>query len=73
MQNIPHAQGAGLGQKGEAQVGGGLVVVELVVGGAVGEEGVVVAAELAHHIAQREHGAEDQLRVVVLSTLRRRG
>lgn len=52
MQNIPHAQGAGLGQKGEAQVGGGLVVVELVVGGAVGEEGVVVAAELAHHIAQ---------------------
>ncbi len=38
--------------------------MQLVLGGAEGDEGVVVAAELAHHVAQAEDGAEDQLGVV---------
>lgn len=66
MQDVAHAEGAGLGEHGEAQVGRGLVVVQLVVGGAEGDEGVVVAAELAHHVPQAEHGAEDQLRVILV-------
>lgn len=64
MEDVAHAEGAGLGQQGEAQVRGRLVVVQLVVGGAEGDEGVVVAAQLAHHVAQAEDGAEDELGVV---------
>lgn len=64
MQDVAHAEGAGLGQQGEAQVRGRLVVVHLVLGGAEGDEGVVVAAELAHHVPQAEDGAEDELGVV---------
>lgn len=64
VEDVAHAEGAGLGQQGEAQARGRLVVVQLVLGGAVGDEGVVVAAELAHHVAQAEDGAEDQLGVV---------
>lgn len=64
MEDVAHAEGAGLGQQGEAQARGRLVVVQLVLGGAVGDEGVVVAAELAHHVAQAEDGAEDELGVV---------
>lgn len=38
--------------------------MQLVLGGAVADEGVVVAAELAGHVAQGEDGAEDELGVV---------
>jgi hypothetical protein len=64
VQDIAHAKSAGLGQQGETQVGRGLVVVQLVLGGAVGDEGVVVTAELAGHVPQTEDGAEDELGVV---------
>lgn len=75
MQDVAHAGGAGLGQEGEAQVGRGLVVVQLVLGGAVADEGVVVAAELARHVAQGEDGAKDELGVVAgpLDAVGRRG
>jgi len=50
MEHVAHAEGARLSQHGKAQVRGRLVVVELVVGGPVRDEGVVVATELAHHV-----------------------
>lgn len=64
MQHIAHAHGAGIREEDEAQVRGGLVEVQLVLGGAVADEGVVVAAELADHVAQGEYGAEDELSIV---------
>lgn len=82
MQHVPHAHGGSVGQQDEAQVRGRLVVVQTVLAGAVADEGVVVAAELAHHVAQAEDGAEDELRVVARAAdgpgaagllLRRRG
>ena len=73
MQHVPHAQGARVGQQHEAEVAGRLVEVQLVLRGAVADEGVVVAAELARHVAQREDGAEDQLGVVGAGARRRRG
>lgn len=54
----------GVGQHDELHARGGLVVVQLVFAGAVGEEGVVLAAQLLHHVAEREDQAEDQLLVV---------
>lgn len=48
----------------ELHAGGSLVVVQLVVAGAVREEGVVLAAELGDHVAQGEDEAEDELLVV---------
>lgn len=38
--------------------------MQLVLSGAVTDEGVVVAAELAHHVAQTEDGSEEELGVV---------
>lgn len=64
VEDVAHAEGAGLGEHGEAEVGRGLVVVELVVLGAERDEGVVLAAQLADHVAQAEDRAEDQLCVV---------
>jgi hypothetical protein len=38
--------------------------VQLVLRGAVADEGVVVTAELTRHVAQGEEGTEDELSVV---------
>ncbi|ROW12810.1 hypothetical protein VMCG_00780 [Cytospora schulzeri] len=65
VQDIPHAHGGRVGQHDEAQVGGGLVVVHAVLPGAVADEGVVLAAQLADYVAQAEDGAEDELGVVL--------
>lgn len=65
VQDVAHAHGGGVGQQDEAQVGRGLVVVHAVLAGAVGDEGVVLAAKLADHVAQAEDGAEDELGVVL--------
>ena len=64
MQHVAHAQRGRVGEDDEAQVGGGLVKVQLVLRGAVADEGVVVAAELADHVAQGKDGAEEELGVV---------
>lgn len=65
MQHISHTHGRGIRQQDKAQVGRGLVVVQAVLGRTVGDEGVVLAAQLAHHIPQAEDGAEDKLGVVL--------
>lgn len=64
MQDVAHTRRGRVGEQDEAQIGGCLVKVQLVVGGAVADEGVVVAAELADHVAQGKDGAEDELGVV---------
>ena len=64
MQHVAHAHCARVGEQDEAQVGGRLVEVQLVAGGAVADEGVVVTAELADHVSQGEDGAEDELGVI---------
>lgn len=64
MQHVPHAHARRVRHHDEAQVRGRLVVVQLVLAGAVRDEGVVVAAELADHVAEGEDGTEDQLRIV---------
>lgn len=64
MHHIPHAQRPRVRQHDKPQVARRLVVVQLVLGGPVGNKRVVLAAQLAHHVAQREHGAENQLGVV---------
>lgn len=45
---------------------GGLVVMQFVFAGAVGEKGVVCAAELGDEVAQREDEAKDELLVVAV-------
>ena len=55
-----------VGEHDELHARRGLVVVQLVLAGAVAEEGVVGAAELLHHVAQREDQAEDELLVVLV-------
>lgn len=64
MQHIAHARGPGIRNHDEAQVRGRLVKVQLVLPRAVADKGVVVAAELADHVAEGEDGAEDELCVV---------
>lgn len=64
MQDIPHTRRLRVGEEGKAQVGGGLVVMQLVLPGSVADEGVVLAAELARHVAQGEDGSEDEFGVV---------
>lgn len=64
MHHIPHAQRPGIRQHDKPQVARRLVVVQLVLGRSVANKRVVLPAQLAHHVAQREHGAEDQLGVV---------
>jgi len=64
MEHVPHARRRRVGEHHEPQAACRLVVVELVLPRAVADEGVVVAAQLAHHAAEREDGAEDELRVV---------
>jgi hypothetical protein len=65
VQDVAHAHGRRVGEEHEAQVGRGLVVVHAVLPRAVGDEGVVVAAQLADHVAQAKDGAEDELGVVL--------
>ena len=60
----PQVVHLGVGEHDELHAGGRLVVVELVFAGAVGEEGVVVAAELGDEVAQGEDEAKHQLLVV---------
>ncbi len=64
MQHIPHTRRRRIRQHHKTQVGRRLVKVQLVLPRAVADEGVVVAAELARHVAQRKHGAKDELCVV---------
>jgi hypothetical protein len=64
VQDVAHAQGACVGEENEAEIRGRLVEVELVVCCSVADEGVVVATELADHVAEGEDGAEDELCVV---------
>ena len=64
MQHISHAHAPRVRHHDEAQVRGRLVVVQLVLSRAVRDEGVVVAAELADHVAEGEDGAEDELGIV---------
>ena len=64
MEHIAHAQGGRVGQHDEPQVACCLVKVQLVLSRAVADECVVFTAELAHHVAEREDGAEDQLGIV---------
>lgn len=64
MQHIPHARRARVRDHDEAKVGGRLVEMHLVLARAVADEGVVVAAELADHVAKREDGSEDELGVI---------
>lgn len=64
MQDIPHAHGGGIRQHDKPQVGGCLVVVHAVLAGAVADEGIILAAELAHDVAQTEDGAKDELGIV---------
>lgn len=59
MQHIPHAQRRHVSQHDEPQIGGCLVVVELVLRGSVTDEGVVGAAEFADHVSEGEDGAKD--------------
>lgn len=54
----------GVGQHDELHARRRLVVVQLVFSRAVGQEGVVGAAQLGHHVAQREDQTEDQFLVV---------
>lgn len=61
MPQIDHAR---IRQHDELQIRRRLEIVQLVDGGAVGDEVVVRPAQLAHHVPQREDGAEDQLGVV---------
>lgn len=65
VQHVAHARRGRVGQEDESQVGRRLVVVQLVLARAEADKGVVVAAELACHVAEREDGAEDELGVVV--------
>lgn len=64
MQHIPHAGRARVRKHDEAKVCGRLVEMQLVLPRAVADEGVVVAAELADHVAEGEDGSEDELGVV---------
>ena len=65
VQHIAHAHRTRVGDDDEAQVGGRLVEMQLVVGGAVAHECVVVTAELANHVAEGEDGAENEFGVVI--------
>lgn len=65
MQHVPHAHAGRVGEQHKAQVRRRLVKVQLVLGGPVRDEGVVVPAELTHHVAQREDGSKDELGVVL--------
>lgn len=73
MQHIPHAGRRSIGNHDEAQVGGRLVKVQLVLARPVADEGVVVAAELAGHVAEGEDGAKDELGIVRVGRYGRRG
>lgn len=68
MQDIPHTGGVRLGQHSESQITRRFVVVQLVLASSEADECIVVAAQLAHHVAQREYGTEDQLGIVAGSS-----
>lgn len=64
MQHIPHARRRGICYHYEAKVGRRLVEMQLILAGPVANEGVVVAAELAGHVTERENGSEDEFGVI---------
>lgn len=64
MQHIPHARRRGIRYHDKAKVGGRLVEMQLVLARAVADKGIVVAAELAGHVAEGEDGSEDELGVI---------
>lgn len=64
VQMRPQVDDLRIGQHDKLHARGRLVVVQLVLAGAVGEESVIVAAELGDEVAQGEDEAEDKLLVV---------
>lgn len=64
MQDIAHAHGGGIRQHDKSQIGRCLVVVHAVLAGAVADEGIVFAAQLADNVAQTKDGTKDELGVV---------
>lgn len=64
MQHGAHVADARVRQQDQFELGRGFEVVQFVLGGAVGEELVGGAAELADHAAEGEDGAEDEFGVV---------
>lgn len=65
MQHIAHTQGGRVGEEDKAQVRRRLIVVQAVLPRAERDEGVILAAELAHNVAQGKDGAKDELGVVL--------
>jgi hypothetical protein len=65
VKDVAHAQGTGVGEHDEAQVGRSFVVVKLVGGSAEANERVVLAAELSCHVPEREDGSVDELCVIL--------
>ena len=59
VEHIAHAQCGRVGQHDKPEVACCLVEVQLVLPRAVADECVVLAAELAYHVAEGEYGAED--------------
>jgi hypothetical protein len=55
-----------VGKHDELHAGGRFVVMKLVLAGAIGEKGIVIAAELGDQVAQGEDEPEDELLVVRL-------
>lgn len=66
VQVLAQVDNADVGEHDKLHARGGFVVMELVFAGAVGEKGVVGAAELGDEITQREDEAEDKLLVIVV-------
>lgn len=73
MQHIPHACRRGIRYHDKAKVGGRLVEMKLVLARSVADEGIVVAAELASHVAEGKDGSEDELGVIRASRYGGRG
>lgn len=73
VQHIPHTHRPRIRNHDKPQIRWCLVVVELVLARPVGDEGVVVAAELTDHVAKGEDGSEDEFGVIAGGGGARRG
>jgi hypothetical protein len=89
LEGYPHTGSLGVGEHDKLDVRGGLIVMQLVLAGPVGNEAgssrnllahshgrqirggllrcapVLLPSQLAHHVPQREHRSEDELRIVI--------
>lgn len=74
VQNVSHAGLAGVCQQHQFQIGGSLVVMQLVLVCLETDEmvGSLFARPLCGHVSQRENSAEDELGVVFSVTFRHR-